>query len=578
MRAPSIFRPSGSPLPFCRRRRSSLLLLGPSFSLLVVFALLCLIAPVIGLAAGPLAVSADGRRFVDAQGVPFFVNGDSAWSLFVQPTLEEARLFLDDRASLDMNFLVVNLIEHEFGSQAPANVAGDPPFTGAPFATPNEAYFAHADTVLTLAAERGIHVLLGPVYLGWQCGDEGWCAEIQAAGPAVMRQWGRYLGQRYRDFDNLLWMIGGDADPAPVVTELREFVAGLREFDDRHLLTAHNHRGTFGSTYWPGEPWLQFDTVFTFGGALYEDTQEVYAKQPVMPFLLLEGHYEHEKSATLQDLRAQSYWTVLSGGAGVVFGNCPMWHFGSTWNPCLQIDWKRELSSPGAIEMRWSRRLFESRRWAQLVPDSTGALWVSGQGASGSEDYALAAVAADGSSILAYLPSPRAIALDTSSLAGDTVRAWWYDPTDASATAIGEFAKGTLSLPLGPAGDQVLVIDDATQGFAPPGTPLPVATAVGPSAPASRSGVRLQQNRPNPFNPRTEIRFVLSAATDVWLVIVDVRGRRVRRLFTGPLDAGEHRLLWDGRDEGGRSVGGGVYFYELRTADSVQRRRMVLLR
>src|SRR4029078_998794 len=87
------------------------------------------------------------------------------------------------------------------------------PFTGANFTTPNETYFAHVDSVLNKAAQKGMTEILFPIYLGYQCGDQGWCAEIQAASTADMQSWGRYVGNRYKNFDNLIWGIGGHADP-----------------------------------------------------------------------------------------------------------------------------------------------------------------------------------------------------------------------------------------------------------------------------------------------------------------------------------------------------------------------------
>jgi len=64
---------------------------------------------------------------------------------------------------------------------------------------------------------------------------------------------------------------------------------------------------------------------------------------------------------------------------------------------------------------------------------------------------------------------------------------------------------------------------------------------------------------PNPFNPQTEIRFSLPASGDVTLSIFDVRGRAVRTLVSGSLAAGEHSVIWNGRDASGRVQASGVY-------------------
>jgi hypothetical protein len=90
--------------------------------------------------------------------------------------------------------------------------------------------------------------------------------------------------------------------------------------------------------------------------------------------------------------------------------------------------------------------------------------------------------------------------------------------------------------------------------------------------------VTLFANVPNPFNPRTEISFFLPKAERVYLRIYDVRGRLVRELAKGPVEAGRHVTVWDGRDGSDRAVGSGVYYYELRTPRERLTRQMLLLK
>jgi hypothetical protein len=89
---------------------------------------------------------------------------------------------------------------------------------------------------------------------------------------------------------------------------------------------------------------------------------------------------------------------------------------------------------------------------------------------------------------------------------------------------------------------------------------------------------RLAQNRPNPFNPRTDIAFELPQAGRVRLTLYAPDGRRVGRLLDGDLTAGAHTVAWDGRDERGRAVPSGTYFYRLETADGSVSRRLSLVR
>lgn len=88
----------------------------------------------------------------------------------------------------------------------------------------------------------------------------------------------------------------------------------------------------------------------------------------------------------------------------------------------------------------------------------------------------------------------------------------------------------------------------------------------------------LEQNRPNPFNPSTTIRFTTSARTHTTVAIYDAAGRRVRTLVDRMLPAGRHDVDWDGRDEHGALQSSGVYFYRLQAGNRAESKKMVLLK
>ena len=102
----------------------------------------------------------------------------------------------------------------------------------------------------------------------------------------------------------------------------------------------------------------------------------------------------------------------------------------------------------------------------------------------------------------------------------------------------------------------------------------PVISGVHGGAPQ----VTLGQNYPNPFNPTTTIRYTLSAQSDVQLAVYGVDGKLVRVLANGTKPAGSFAVNWDGRDESGRAVASGVYFYRLKAGSFTQTRKMVLMK
>ena len=111
--------------------------------------------------------------------------------------------------------------------------------------------------------------------------------------------------------------------------------------------------------------------------------------------------------------------------------------------------------------------------------------------------------------------------------------------------------------------------------FGPRGAGL---LAVDPGVPALPRALRLAPGRPTPFSATTSIRYELYTASNVRLVVYDAQGRSVRRLVDGAIQApGSYTVTWDGRDDGGRSLAAGVYFYRIDGAGGHQTLRTVKL-
>jgi hypothetical protein len=88
----------------------------------------------------------------------------------------------------------------------------------------------------------------------------------------------------------------------------------------------------------------------------------------------------------------------------------------------------------------------------------------------------------------------------------------------------------------------------------------------------------LEQNLPNPFNPRTQIVFTLAESGPMSLQIFDLAGRRVRNLLAESRGAGTHVTSWDGTSDEGMAMPSGSYFYRLESHGSKLARRMTLVR
>lgn len=373
-----------------------------------------------------LRIDPTHRFLIGGDGKPVLLVGDSAWSAVAQLTTSEMDSYLQDRANRGFNLVLVNLIEHHYSSYAPENIYGDAPFTGANFTTPNEAYFSVADHFIQKADSLGIYVLLDILYLGYYGSEDGWDTEVTAASTADMQFWGNWLGNRYKNYPNIIWVLGGDQNPSKYMTKLTACANALLAADPNHLVTVHNGPDPVTAVDFTGEPsWLVLNNIY---GKWSDDAglaAKAYAHSPTMPFFMIEGYYEDDR-ATEQQARMQNYTTILGGGGGFVFGNSPIWKFAFDGG-----NWEAALGSPGARDTIYAKNFFQTIGWNSLVPDSRHDVLSSGYGTLGSDDYAAVGAAADGSLAAIYMPSNRTMSVNMSYFNG-TVTVKWYDPTNGS--------------------------------------------------------------------------------------------------------------------------------------------------
>ena len=88
----------------------------------------------------------------------------------------------------------------------------------------------------------------------------------------------------------------------------------------------------------------------------------------------------------------------------------------------------------------------------------------------------------------------------------------------------------------------------------------------------------LDQNSPNPFSTTTEIRYGLHETSQVRLSIYDMAGREIRTLVSECQPAGYRVVHWDGRNEAGTEVAGGMYFCRIVAGAHSETRSMILMK
>jgi Protein of unknown function (DUF4038)/Putative collagen-binding domain of a collagenase len=425
----------------------------------------------------------DNRRFlVHDDGTPFFYLGDTAWELFHRLTIDEAERYLKDRAAKGFTVIQAVALAEIDGLHTP-NMHGDLPLIDDDPARPNEAYFTHIDAIISVAAALGLHVGLLPTW-----GDkwnQKWGVGPEIFTPANARAYGLWLGRRYIDAP-LIWILGGDRpieseDHRAIICAMAE---GLREGDGgRHLMTFHTWGPHASSEYVHDEPWLDFHTCQSGHKRNRENWRFIeadYVRTPTRPCMDAEPGYEDAQDDIVNldggylddyEVRKSLYWALFAGAHGHTYGCWPIWQM---WRPGRQPligarrPWYEALHLPGASQMQHARALLLSRPFLSRIPDQS--LIVSDVGAG--THHVRATRDAEGSYALIYIPSGRSVELELTTLSGQRLAGYWYDPRTGLARSFGLLEKQSRASFTPPAGgpDWVLALDDLASGFPPPGS------------------------------------------------------------------------------------------------------------
>jgi hypothetical protein len=390
----------------------------------------------------PLKKSANNRYLTTQNGTRFLLIGDSAWMAVSQATNADIDTYLADRQAKGFNTILTQTIDSYYANNAPNNIDGVAPFmVPNNFRTSNPAYYTRFDYLLDRAALRGMVVITYPIYMGYNCGPQGWASQMTASSTADLQTYGTWLGNRYKNKPNIIWVLGGDANPpaCALSAKLDAFARALVAADPNHLVTEHNYRNEAVTPWLPNVPsWLNLNSTYGPSPVTFTQGQTAYNRTPTRPFFMVESWYENTHSLTRKEVRAEAYWALLSGHCGYVFGNCPLFGFGATVvnGYCSQVnsDWHQHLNSTGAQDVTRIKNLFTSVAWQTLVPDFAHTTVTAGYGTG--TTTVTTGRASDGSFVMSYLPSLNKVTVNMTRLTGSSVVARWYDPSNGVYTTV----------------------------------------------------------------------------------------------------------------------------------------------
>ncbi len=453
-----------------------------------------------GAALPQLRVSNNGRYFVKKDGSPFLYLADTAWTL-LDCTRKDVDTYLEDRAA--KRFTVIQVSVAGFDALTIPNAYAQTVFIDHDPNRPNQAYFQQLDYVVNKAESLGLYVALVPLWANAyerprhvEGRPDDPHADVLNRSSAFT--YGRFLESRYRD-KPVIWILGGDWFATGYEEIWRSMASGLTQSEGgtHHLMTYHEKSPRSSSQWFQHDRWLDFNMLQTGHTILnrnYDLVAEDWARVPAKPVVDGEGGYEGIADAMVPDnkidaadVRRIAYTALFAGAAGYAYGAHGVWGYrspGRMPGGAIRIPrdtrhgvappWKDALQLPAGTQMQYLRTLLESRPMLIRIPDQ----WLIANDPLGTVDRIEACRAADGSYAFIYTASGKKLKIRMidqiyDKLSGKTIRAYWYDPRHGTSLSIGEFKKTAFrdfTPPTsGHGNDWILVLDDASKGYAAPG-------------------------------------------------------------------------------------------------------------
>jgi len=487
-----------------------------------------------------LEVSSNHRYLVQddgtKEGKPFFYLGDTAWELFTRLTNMEVEKYFDVRKSQGFNVIMAishNELGEKSGTLEGINYPNREGFT--PFMDKDhifmsegveEAYWKHVDQLFQQAEKRGIYIAFLP-YWGNRYVQKERAHLINTTNQAYL--WGYYLGTRYKNQTNIIWVLGGDYEPKDYKTGLldqdeydmpiataegiadgingakKQFDGGAADYTTS-LMTYHINVPYSSSKYFHDASFLDFNGMQSgqnVEGAArnYKMVAADYLRNPIKPTIDLEPLYEYgmrknEKNNKWElplcsafDIRRNAYRSVLAGAMGFNYGNNNVWLFykknSNYEDRYMQTnDWDSNegIYADGAKQMISLKNLVASRPFYTCIPTDDLIRNDSKQEIEQSQIVSL--LSRDKSFAVSYIPIGQVFNVDLSQVSGN-IGCWWYNPVTGNICdqdgmelkfkkpfkEIDQKKKTTSYQFSSPSNqDWVLILDDTSKMLSPPGS------------------------------------------------------------------------------------------------------------
>lgn len=428
----------------------------------------------------------ENKRFILRDGKPFFWLGDTAWELFHRLNREQAEYYLKRRA--EQGYTVIQaVVLAEFDGLRVPNPYGDVPLENDDPTKPIEKYFQHVDYVIDKANQYGLVIGLLPTW-GDKLFKAGWGngPEIFTTGNAKI--YGKWIGNRYKDRKNIIWILGGDRNPRPQSSDVevwRAMAAGIEEAvggSGKAMISFHPQPNEESSAEWfHTDEWLDFN-MFQNGHcrdkAVYDYISRVYQKTPTKPVMDAEPIYEDHPvcfnarefgTSNSYDIRKYAYLDLFAGAFGHTYGCHDIWQFYSPYREAVNsphVYWQDAMELPAANQMKFVRHLLESRPMLDRVPDQSlveeSNLYIGERiQATRGNDYALI-----------YTTNGKPFTVNLGKITGNQLNAHWFNPRKGETKFLEKLenkGKKKFTPPSSGYGqDWVLILDDVSKNYGVP--------------------------------------------------------------------------------------------------------------
>ncbi len=418
-----------------------------------------------------LTLGPNGRFFSNADGSPFFWVSDTQWEIIHKSTREQAQEVLADRQTKGFTAIQIPLLF--YWSIGSPTLYGELP--GGPDNW-NEAYWEYADYIIDATIAHQMHPIVFPAWGNLSGGEDNLFTAEEAY------RYGQWVATRYKDRPGVVFIAGGDRGPATDCCGITEAIAkGIKSVSPNRLVSFHALYRKRNEGYTDAN-WVDFSTYQTSHNKCTdaEEYSEVTATMledweatPQRPIINIEPRYEDIGDGgtcgyafTPYQARISAYWSVFAGSAGIGYSKSPLWYWAQWGDNQPDFDFNRIrelLNAEFGAQLQYLKALMLSRPFFSRVPDPALAGNVNGVGATRGDGY-----------IMVYAGQGQTIQVDTTSLSGNTVQAWWFNPRDGSVIQANNFIGGATES-FDPPGleeagnDWVLVLDDQARGFPRPG-------------------------------------------------------------------------------------------------------------